>query len=104
MAGQWHRRRLDLPGLATLTGGSCLGLNVQAMNRGSILLTNLTSVTEGMLSFLADGTNSWVDLSALPQSMATLRTVFFEARCPASRSTLHLGLQTCRQQPSLAPI
>lgn len=71
---------LDLPGLVSLTGGRCTPPEVGALAGGVVLLTNLTTVNEGRLSFLADGTNSLVDLRALQQSSATLQPVVFEAR------------------------
>ena len=71
---------LDLPGILSLKGGTCNPTTVQAANGGKVMLTNLTFMVEGALSFLADGTNSLVDLRALQQSQATLRTIALEAR------------------------
>jgi hypothetical protein len=71
---------LEFSGLSVLTGGSCGGLEVQALSGGIVSLTNLATITEGAVSFLADGTNSQVDLGALQESPATLRTISFEAR------------------------
>jgi hypothetical protein len=71
---------LNLPALTSLTGASCAGLTVQALGGGVLRLTNLATISEGALSFLADGSSSLLDVSALQQSPGNLRTVSFEAR------------------------
>lgn len=71
---------LDLPTLSLLTGASCAGFTIQAVGGGALRLTNLASIAEGVVTFLADGTNSLLDLSALQASLGFLRTVSFEAR------------------------
>jgi len=71
---------LRLPALTNLTGGNCNNLAVQALTGGSVVLDNVLTASEGFLSFLADGTNSVVDLRRLQLSPGTLRTVALEAR------------------------
>jgi DNA-binding Xre family transcriptional regulator len=71
---------LELDGLATVTGATCANLNIHATDGGQILLPQLTTVLDGILSILADGADSRIDLSALQESLAVSRTVGFEAR------------------------
>ncbi len=71
---------LDLSALTNLSGGPCAGFNIQAMSGGEVIANNLQSIAEGTLSFLADGTNSLINLSSLTDVLATDRTVSFEAR------------------------
>jgi hypothetical protein len=71
---------LDLPGLANLTGATCANLSIHASSGGRILLPNLTTINDGILSILADGPDSHVDLAALTESQAITRTVAFESR------------------------
>ncbi|MBI1176792.1 hypothetical protein GC207_05060 [bacterium] len=56
---------LDLPALTYLTGGTCARLDVQAMNGGQLLLSNLSGIPSGGVKVLADGAGSLVDLSSL---------------------------------------
>jgi hypothetical protein len=72
--------RLELPGLQSIAGESCGFLNVRATAGGTMILSNLTTVAEGILNFLADGAGSVLDLGGLVQSQATGQTVAFEAR------------------------
>lgn len=71
---------LDLSQLVSLSGPSCGRLEFVATSGGTVILSNLPAVTEGTLTFSADGTNSLVDLSGLLDSTATVRTVAFEVR------------------------
>jgi hypothetical protein len=71
---------LEFPGLSTLTGGSCAGLEVQAASGGTVTLAGLTTVTEGVLTFVANGSNSVVNLAVLTQNLATARILSFQAR------------------------
>ena len=71
---------LDLPAAVIVAGSNCAGFTIQALGGGVLRLTNVASISEGALTFLADGSNSLLDLSALQQSPGTLRTVSFEAR------------------------
>jgi hypothetical protein len=71
---------LDFTSLTNLTGADCGGINFNGTAGGHILLGNLSSLAEGSVSFLADGTNSVIDLSSLTQSFATNHSVSLEAR------------------------
>ncbi len=71
---------LDLTALTTLAGADCGELAIRALDGGLVDLSHLTTVADGRLSFLADGTNSRIALDTLGQSLATTRTVDFEAR------------------------
>lgn len=71
---------LDLSSLTNLVGGSCGSLTIEALAAGLVAMSNLTSIVEGSLNFVADGTNSRIDLAALPETLAIQRTVEFEAR------------------------
>ncbi|MCL4789432.1 MAG: hypothetical protein KJ070_22030, partial [Verrucomicrobia bacterium] len=71
---------LDLSSLTNLTGNSCGELAIKALAGGTADLGNLQTISEGRLSFLADGANSLVDLAALVTSLATARSVSLEAR------------------------
>lgn len=71
---------LSFPGLTNLTGGLCGFLNVNATAGGVCQLGSLTTMGDGTVNFLADGTNSLLSLSALTDVQATTRTVSFEAR------------------------
>ncbi len=82
---------LDLSHLTNLNGAGCGAFNVQATAGGTLILSNLPAITEGTLSFVADGTNSLVDLRALQQSLATQRTVAFEVR---NAGTIQMPLMT----------
>ena len=56
---------LNLSGLTNITGQACTFPVIQAVAGGTIILTNLTTILAGALTFQADGTNSLIDLSAL---------------------------------------
>lgn len=71
---------LDLPGMTNFTGGLCVALHVQAWSGGQVNLSNVVSATDGLLAFLADGTNSVVNLSAVLRSPGAVRTLSFEVR------------------------
>jgi RHS repeat-associated protein len=59
--------RIDLSSLTTLTGTTGLSgtVNLNAKAGGTIDLSNLTETATGRIAFLADGSNSVVDLSSL---------------------------------------
>lgn len=71
---------LNLPALTELSGADCGVLAFEASAGGTIVMSNLSTIADGRLSFLADGTNSRIALDTLRQSLATTRTVDFEAR------------------------
>ncbi|HXG47155.1 MAG TPA: hypothetical protein VNO52_05995, partial [Methylomirabilota bacterium] len=71
---------LDLSSLTNVTGNGCGELAIKALAGGMADLSNLQTISEGRLSFLADGTNSVVDLAALITSLATARSVSLEVR------------------------
>jgi hypothetical protein len=71
---------LELAELESVTGASCANLDIEAMGGGRIVLPRLSTIHEGMVSVLADGVNSHVDLPALRESLASSRSVSFEAR------------------------
>jgi hypothetical protein len=71
---------LELSGLTNLTGATCANLNIHATGGGQILLPNLTTINDGIISILADGPDTHVDLSSLTESHAITRTIAFEAR------------------------
>ncbi len=71
---------LDLTTMTTIAGADCGELSIQALGGGSVDLSNLTTVADGNLTLLADGTNSWIALDNLRQSLATTRTVGLEVR------------------------
>ncbi|HYG24200.1 MAG TPA: hypothetical protein VEH04_15590 [Verrucomicrobiae bacterium] len=71
---------LHLPGLTNLAGADCGNLLVQALDDGWIVLSSVVSLAEGMAAFLAEGTNSRVDLSSLQNAAGVLDNVAFEAR------------------------
>jgi hypothetical protein len=72
--------RLNFPALTNLTGGDCGWLEIEARLGGTLLLTNVSTVTDGTLFFEANGTNSLVDLRKLERSPSTGNTVTFTAR------------------------
>jgi hypothetical protein len=78
---------LNAANVTNLTGGACATLTLRALSGGSVLLPGLTTIEEGTVVVLVDGTNSLVDLIALQHSPGTLRTVSFEARNHGSIST-----------------
>ena len=78
---------IDLPGLTNLTGFQCSilgGVGIQALAGGRILLTNLTTIPDGRVGVLADGTNSLVDLSRLNDYQQTNLVLTLEARSGGS--------------------
>ncbi len=81
---------LDLSQLAALTGPGCGWLNLQAMAGGTMLLTNLTTLPDGTLNFVADGAGSAIDLGALETCAATDLLVSFTARHGGSVSVPQL--------------
>jgi len=91
--------RLEFPNLATLTGPGCGWLNVEAIAGGHLTLGALTTLIEGTLYFLADGTDSRLDLSALDESLATARTVTLTAR---NQGTIAVPLLTGGSTVSIA--
>src|SRR5262249_36752950 len=62
----------------TLTGAGCGNQNFWATAGGLMILSNLPSISDGTITFLADGSNSVMNLSALAQSGGP-RTVTFSA-------------------------
>lgn len=70
---------LDLSGLMELASAPCWVLNLMASSGGTLVLSNLATVSEGRLTFVADGANSTVDLGGLERCTATA-LVAFEAR------------------------
>jgi hypothetical protein len=71
---------LDFSSLTNVRGADCGAININGTAGGHVLLGNLASLAEGSVSFLADGTNSLIDLSSLTQSYATNHSVSLEAR------------------------
>lgn len=71
---------LDLSGLTNLVGGSCGTLHIQALIGGKVLLTNLTTIPDSMVSVLAGGTDSAVDLSGLTSYRGKNYSISLEAR------------------------
>jgi hypothetical protein len=72
--------RFEFPMLATLLGGECGTLQIEAERGGTLEMPELTTLTEGLVTFLSDGSGSLVNLPLLTSVDAQLRTVSFEAR------------------------
>jgi hypothetical protein len=56
---------LNLPALTNLLGSYCCPVNIEAQAGGQLLLSNLTTIQDGNVSFLSDGTGSLINLSQL---------------------------------------
>lgn len=71
---------LDLTAMTNITGSSCGFLNINALAGGRMNLSNLLTISDGIINFAADGAGSLIDLGTLENALATSRTVSFEAR------------------------
>ena len=71
---------LDLSSLTNLAGSSCGSLSINSLAGGWMSLSNLLTISDGTIYFLADGNNSQMDLGRLQTSLAPSRPVSFEAR------------------------
>jgi phage/plasmid primase-like uncharacterized protein len=71
---------LELPGLTSLQGANCglfNALNIEALNGGQVLLSNVATIVSDPVSVESQGTNSVVDLAKLvnyPPATTTLST------------------------------
>jgi hypothetical protein len=64
---------VSLPALTNVTGNTaCSQLTVQALNGGTVFLSQIKADLGGTMSVQADGTNSLVDLSLLATNLGTL--------------------------------
>ena len=72
--------RLDLSPLVDLTGATCGALTVRATAGATVDLGGLLTLSEGVLGFLSEGTNSLIYLPKLQEAAKATRPVSFEAR------------------------
>ncbi|MBL9171787.1 MAG: hypothetical protein JNN07_28920 [Verrucomicrobiales bacterium] len=72
--------RLDFSALRALTGASCGNLAVRAAAGATVDLNTLGSLSEGVLSFVAEGTNSLINLAKLEDASTAQRSISFDAR------------------------
>lgn len=69
-----------LPALTNLAGNPTWAMEVRALAGGLMELSSVTTLPDSHLYALADGTNSIVDLSSLPEFLGVSRTLTLEAR------------------------
>jgi hypothetical protein len=65
---------LNLPALTNLLGSYCCSFNIEALAGGQVLLDHLTSVQDGNVSLLSDGTGSVINLTQLSRFVISTGT------------------------------